>query len=234
MFTTIPMLSNCGGENLNYIVSIINPDGEKVIESICNEFECPVMLSMHGHGTATRSMLDLLGIESRDKRIIMVVANEEDTKAYIKEQKKRLYIDAPGNGITIIVPLKSVGGGKTLAYLGKGQVKSEKPDFNFDYELIMVIANEGTTDIVMDAARAVGARGGTVIHAKGTGADNAGKFFRVSIAQEKEIVLIVAKAGEKTKIMSSVLEQAGPDSEAGAIVFSMPVSEVAGFRVNEE
>ena len=36
------------------------------------------------------------------------------------------------------------------------------------YELLVVIANQGYTELVMDAARAAHAPGGTVIHAKGT------------------------------------------------------------------
>ena len=56
--------------------------------------------------------------------------------------------------------------------------------------LIIVIVNKGNTDVVMDAARSVGAGGGTVARAKGTGAEMA-KFFGVSISEEKEMVYIV-------------------------------------------
>ena len=98
----------------------------------------------------------------------------------------------------------------------------------------MAIANEGYTDAVMNAARAAGARGGTVIHGKGTGAENAQKFYNISIADEKEIVMIVASAEIKSEIMRSILEKAGPGSDAGALVFSLPVSEAAGFGFIEE
>ena len=53
------------------------------------------------------------------------------------------------------------------------------------HDLIVVIANQGSTDLVMDAAREAGATGGTVIHAKGTGTDLVRKFFGVSIASEQ-------------------------------------------------
>lgn len=39
----------------------------------------------------------------------------------------------------------------------------------------------------MNAARAAGARGGTVLHGKGTGAKGAPKFYNITIAQEKEM-----------------------------------------------
>ena len=93
----------------------------------------------------------------------------------------------------------------------------------------MVISNQGATDQVMDAARSAGARGGTVIHGLGTGSKNAEKFYRVSIAAEKEVVLIVSAADQKAAIMKAIIEKAGPDTKAGAIAFSLPVTELAGF-----
>ena len=41
----------------------------------------------------------------------------------------------------------------------------------------MCIVNTGFTDVVMDAARDKGARGGTVIHARGTANKEAEEFF---------------------------------------------------------
>ena len=121
-----------------------------------------------------------------------------------------------------------------MAYLNGGRSPKYTPDLSCAYELIIAIANEGGTDAVMNAARAAGARGGTVLHGKGTGAKGAPKFYNISIAAEKEVILIVSAAGQKAEIMRSILRKAGPDSDAGAIVFSLPASAVAGFGLLEE
>ena len=71
---------------------------------------------------------------------------------------------------------------------------SGKPDMNFEYELVYVILNEGHSDEVMDVARPAGATGGTVLSAKGTGIRQAEKFRGLSLANRKEVILIVAKA----------------------------------------
>ena len=218
---------------MNYVISILNPRGLEIQRSICREMGLRLALVVHGKGTATKGMLDLLGIQSRERRIVMTVADTSHTSTLIKEQRRRLYIDAPGNGVTISVPIKSVGGGRTLAFLSKEQELGGMPDINYDYELIVAIANEGCNDMVMDAARVAGAGGGTVLHGKGTGSSNAEKFFRVSIADEKELVLIVSRTAQKAAIMSSILKHAGPGTEAGAIVFSLPVCDVAGFGIAE-
>ena len=79
----------------------------------------------------------------------------------------------------------------------------------FENELIVVILNEGYSDTVMDAARAAGAGGGTVLHAKGTGHKKAVKFFGVSLAEEKDMIYIVSPASRKAKIMNAIEKAAG-------------------------
>ena len=103
-----------------------------------------------------------------------------------------------------------------------------------DYELLVAIANQGYIDTVMDASRAAKAGGGTVIHAKGTGMELAKKYLGVSLVEEKEVILIVTKSREKNQIMKAIMEQAGLDSKERTIVFSLPVTSVAGIRMLEE
>lgn len=215
---------------MNYIISICDPKAAHKLTEICSELGLRIAVSLHGRGTAVRSMLDILGIEDNEKRVILTIANRKKTKEFIREQKRRLFIGVPGHGVAVAVPIKSIGGGKTVAFLnGEQQIAKYTPELNYAYELITVIANEGRSDLVMNAARSAGAKGGTVLHGKSTGANDSEKFYNISISGEKEVILIVAEAAQKSEIMRSILKNAGPDSEAGAIVFSMPVSEVAGF-----
>ena len=72
-----------------------------------------------------------------------------------------------------------------------------------------------------------------MIHAKGTGMEKAEKFLGVSIVDEKEIAFIVAKAADKNAIMKSIMDKAGLGSPARAVVFSMPVTDTAGLRLQE-
>ena len=166
-------------------------------------------VTLHGRGTAVQSMLDLLGIESNERRVVLTIADAEKTAALIAAQKRRLHIGVPGHGIVIAVPIKSVGGGNTVAYLNGGRSPKYTPDLSCAYELIIAIANEGGTDAVMNAARAAGARGGTVLHGKGTGAKGAPKFYNISIAAEKEVILIVSAAGQKAEIMAPFCARLG-------------------------
>ena len=151
--------------------------------------------------------------------------------------QQKMQIDLPGMGIAFLVPLSSIGGKKALNYLLSGQkfVKEEESTLKeTKYELLVAIANQGYTELVMDAARQVHAAGGTVIHAKGTGTEKAEKFLGVTLVAEKEMVFIVVKSEQKNEIMKAIMEKAGLESKAKAIVFSLPVSATAGMRLMEE
>ena len=118
-----------------------------------------------------------------------------------------------------------------MAYLTDNMnMNSEKPSMKFSHELIYVILNEGFSDMVMAAARPAGATGGTVLAGKGTGARESEKFLGISLANEKDVVLIVADKQKKAAIMKAIIEKAGPGTEAGAICFSLPVTAVEGLR----
>lgn len=149
----------------------------------------------------------------------------------------KMLIDVPGTGVSFIVPLSSVGGRKTLQFLVNEQEFEKEEETTMkdtDYELLVAIANQGYIDTVMDAARSAKAGGGTVIHAKGTGMELAKKYLGVSLVEEKEVILIVTKSREKNQIMKAIMEQAGLDSKERTIVFSLPVTSVAGIRMLEE
>lgn len=138
---------------MNYVISIIAPTAEEKLVGICAELEIPLSVVLRGHGTAVRSMLELLGIESCERRIFMALADGEKSRRYIAEQKKKLHLGVPGHGIAVAVPIKSVGGGKAVAYLnGGGSGAKYAPPEKFAYEVIVAIANEGYTDAVMNAA----------------------------------------------------------------------------------
>lgn len=187
-------------------------------------------------GTATSEMLDCFGLEVTEKTVMMSVVTNDTWEKVKRGLEDNFQIDVPGTGIAFLLPLSSVGGKKALQFFADGQIYDKVEESvmkDTKYELIVVIANHGYSEEVMDAARAEGAGGGTVIHAKGTGLEKAEKFLGVSIADEKEIIYIVAKTADKNAIMKSIMENAGMNSRAKSVVFSIPVTDTAGLRLQE-
>ena len=219
---------------LYYVIAITDHDRGEAMNALYRAAGLRGILSMPGRGTATSEHLAIYGLDATEKYVISAIGNGSEAEGLIKSAKRKLFIDIPGNGVMLTVPLKSVAGGKTLAYLTDEQKLGGAPRMDFEHELIIVILNEGYSDFVMDAARAAGAGGGTVLHAKGTGGTRGEKFFSVSLADEKDMIYIIAHKDEKAAIMRSINEQAGPGSRAGAICFSLPISSVAGLRARED
>lgn len=202
------------------------------------EYEITVSLITFGRGITSSEILDSFGLETAQKVVIFSFVTDSEWIRIKTGLQRQMKIDVPGSGIAFIIPVSSVGGKKQLQFLTEGRdfKKAEEESVLKDtkYELLVVIANQGYTDTIMDAARKASAVGGTVIHAKGTGIEKAEKFLGVSIAAEKEIIFMVTRREGRNAIMRAIMEQAGLGSRAGSIVFSLPVTETAGMRLIED
>ena len=97
------------------------------------------------------------------------------------------------------------------------------------YVVIFTIVNEGFSDSVMSAAREAGAKGGTVIDARGTANAEAKALFDLEISGEKEIVVILVKEELKDSILKAINREVGLNKPGQGIVFSMPVDSVVGI-----
>ncbi|MDD6491734.1 MAG: P-II family nitrogen regulator [Firmicutes bacterium] len=222
---------------LYLMTTIVDRKKAKKYFELYNDNDRNVMFSIMGRGTASGDILDYIGLESIEKVIIFSVQEEEGWFHLKNQLQKKLKIDAPGEGIAFIVPLSSIGGKKPLQFLLENQNYQKEEESTLkdtERELIIVIANQGNIEMIMDAARGAGAYGGTVIHAIGTGMEQAVKFLGVSLAAEKEMIFIVTKKEQKNDIMKAIMEKAGIESRAGSIVFSLPVTDTAGLRLIED
>ena len=222
---------------LYMMVTITDRDRVKKFTNLYKESGVDVSAVTVGKGTAASEILDYFGLDGSEKCVIFQIVTDTKWKELKQDLRRKLQIDVPGTGIAFVIPLSSIGGKKALNYLTDGQdyVKGEETTLkDTKYELLVVIANQGYTELVMDAARSVHAAGGTVIHAKGTGTDKAEKFMGVTLVPEKEMVFIVVRREHKNNIMRAIMDQAGLESKARSIVFSLPVTDTAGMRLMEE
>ncbi|MCD7750324.1 MAG: P-II family nitrogen regulator [Lachnospiraceae bacterium] len=223
--------------SLNLMVTIINRNRIRHFTEFYNAQGLTVSCITLGMGTASSEILDYFGLDGSEKGVLFHVVTEDAWKKVKRALRSQMQIDVPGIGIAFLVPLSSIGGKKALNYLINGQEFQKEEESTLKetkYELLTVIANQGYTDMIMDAAREVHAAGGTVIHARGTGTDKAEQFLGVTLVPEKDMVFLVVKSSQKNDIMRAIMDKAGLDSEARSIVFSLPVTDTAGMRLIEE
>lgn len=98
-----------------------------------------------------------------------------------------------------------------------------------NYEVIFAIVNDGYADDVMAVAREQGARGGTIINARGVAKEEAAAFFGITVHTEKEIVMMVVPKAIKDNVLNAIYKEMGMAKKAQGIAFSLPVTDTAGL-----
>lgn len=221
-------------KDLNLLLTIVRRQDEEEFSAFFEKNHQPPAATLRAKGAARSKTLSLLGIEESEKTVFLSLVSGDAAKLLLKGLTRELYLDMPDRGIAVTCPLSSIGAG-ALATLVHGEInEKEGTDMNTEKELIVIIANRSATDLVIDAAREGGAVGGTVINAKGSAALGTNTFMGITLATEKEVILIVAKKEDRTPIMKSVVGKAGMNTPAEAVVFALPISDAAGFRNFED
>ncbi len=225
-------------QKMYLLVVIGNRREEADCIDLLKRHEVPRIYTMPAKGTTRQETLDMFGLESVDKSAHFVPVTHNKAQEILKALTYEMQIDLPQKGIALTVPLSSVSGASVLAAFAGGhendEMEGETLPMEIQKELIVVICEKGHTDEVMAAAREAGAGGGTILHAKGTGAEFAEKFYGITLAEEKELLFIVAKVEQKKEIMRAVSDRAGVQTPARAVSFSLPVTDTAGLRFFEE
>lgn len=222
---------------LYWMVTIIDRNQSRKFLSFYRNYGISVVLSTLGHGTAASNVLNYFSLEATQKAVLCAVVTDTVWNAVKKGLETIMQIDIPGTGVAFVVPVSSVGGKRQLQFITSGMpfTKGEESVLkDTKYELLVVVTNQGYTETIMEAARRGKAAGGTMIHAKGTGMEGAEKFLGVSLAAEKELIFIVVRREQKNEVMSAIMEDAGIETRAGAIVFSVPVTSTAGLRLTAD
>lgn len=219
---------------LSLMITVCEQSMGKRFRALYDGLGAGVHFSAHAHGTATSKVLSSFGLERSDKTVIHTMIENSTFPKVKQELERRFLIHMPGVGVVFTIPLSSIGGKRQLRFLLDRQEfqRGEETELKSTaQELIIIIANQGYTEIIMDAARSAGAGGGTVIHAKGTGMAGSEKFFGFVLAEEKEMIYIVVPTHRKDAVMRAVMDEAGIKKEAQAICFSLPVTDTAGMRL---
>ena len=99
-----------------------------------------------------------------------------------------------------------------------------------DFQMIFCIVNAGFSGEVMDAARAVGATGGTIIHARGTASKEAEAEFKITINPEKDLIILAVHETIKDAVLKAIYEHVGLGTDGNGVAFSLPISNSVGIK----
>ena len=195
----------------------------------------PLHYRMSAAGTASSEMRDILGFENTEKVAMLSILSREAAKETLTRLRRGLKIGSTNSGIAFTVPITGLSM-LVLRMMENAKSPAENNEKrratrmnNMKYSMIAAIVNQGYSENVMEAARAAGATGGTVIHSRSVGNDALAGAWGFAVEDEREIVMIVAESETKLAIMQAISDACGIKSDAKGIVVSMPIENVIGL-----
>jgi nitrogen regulatory protein PII len=222
---------------LCYLVVVVNEGQDGAIIKIIYDCGGSVCFSCHGEGTASSDLYDVLGLSNTKKRVVLSPIPENVWSVIKRKIEERFAASQWAKGIAYLVDIDSICGTSSYRFLtndrnqkkNQGGIMEEQIEKKNDYEVVMAIVNDGFTDLVMEAAWKAGARGGTILTARGTGNKDIEKYFGVAITPEKQIVMILVPKAIKDAVITAIYKDVGINTKGQGIAFSFPASDVIGI-----
>lgn len=221
-----------GKKSIKMMVSVVERSHGKPLSKFFTAQGISFHYQCHGEGTATSDLLKILGIGSPERDVLFSFAAGEivDRLMYqLRNDELEGHVDT--KGIVFCMPLTGLNNVIATILFAKENSMAldggERMEQAGNNSLILMAVNQGHTDAVMNTAREAGARGGTVIRARWAGSEESEKLYGITLQQEKEIILIVANGDKRKKIMEAVNEKHGLSAEAGAMICSLGIDQIA-------
>ena len=220
---------------LEALFTIMDIGLDDVLIDLYEENKIPFILLTYGHGSAKSKIYEMLGYGGPKKIVSISIHTDKVSDFIMSRLHNKIDLGRPGTGIVFTISLSSVN--RVLAKICSEacenlkigsesmSVTSKEP-----YQLIIAVVNSGYFGQVMDAAKAAGANGGTLVHARSLGSKEAAKYLGITVQPEKDLVMILAPQEKRLAIMERITAEAGLNTEARGSCFSLPVNSVMGVE----
>lgn len=210
--------------HLEMLVVIVEQNKASKVLHLADEKGVTASVAMLGRGTASRTLFDYLGLNDKKKAVLMLFGKTEEIMDLADYLVEKLEMDKPNHGIAYIESAFNVFGTEDNANGSENIKRGEKM-----YNAIYTIVEKGNADDVIEAAQKGGSRGGTVMHARGSGSEEARKVFNMLIEPEKEIVLIISEEAKTKDIVESIRKETQIEEEGKGIIFVTNVVNTYGL-----
>lgn len=210
--------------HLEMLVVIVEHNKASKVLHLADEKGVTASVAMLGRGTASRTIFDYLGLNDKKKAVLMLFGKTEEIMDLADYLVEKLEMDKPNHGIAYIESAFNVFGTEDNANGSENIKRGENM-----YNAIYTIVEKGNADDVIEAAEKAGSRGGTVMHARGSGSEEARKVFNMLIEPEKEIVLIISEEAKTKDIVESIRKETGIEEQGKGIIFVTRVEQTYGL-----
>ena len=216
-------------EAMKLILSIVERGHGAAMLRLYRKQQVPIHIQCAGRGTATSEIMDILGLGSSEKDVVISFAAASAARKLLHDLDNELRGQTGGAGIAVCVPLSGLNSlvASLAAYHAESIREKEGNEMKrTENSLILAMCARGCTDDVMSTAKAHGARGGTVIKARLSGREELEEACEVDLKAEREIVAIVVPTELRGPIMEAINAKHGLRSEAQAALCSLPIEQI--------
>ncbi|MDR0948513.1 MAG: hypothetical protein LBM69_03205 [Lachnospiraceae bacterium] len=214
---------------IKLIVAFVGRGEGKEIAKFLQRNQIEISFHSLGRGTATSELMDVLGLGSSQKDVILALSNAELSERVHKQIGEATGTAIRARGIVFSLPITGLNN-MIATILNTRVIGSQMGAFmeieNQENSLILIAVNQGFTDEVMDTARAAGATGGTIIKARFSGEKESAHLYGIQVQAEKEIIAIVSPTKLRNVIMETVNRKHGQSTDASAILLSLGIDQL--------
>lgn len=218
-------------DRMKLLVSIVERGHGVAMQRLYGKYQLFLYLQCAGRGTATSEIMDILGLGSTEKDVVLTFASQAPAAALLHDLDNDLRGGVGTSGIVFSLPLSALNG-MSAALIdfkaeewkhGNGGTTMEPTTEN---TLILAVCRRGHTDAVMATAKAHGARGGTVIKGRLSGSEDLEQAYGLDLTPEREVVAIVVPRDKRGPIMDAVNAAHGLRQEAQTILCALPIDHI--------
>lgn len=206
--------------------TVVNRGKANAVLNKAREYGAAGGMIFYGEGTVQSKLMQRLGLTETQKEILMISAPSELCDKLHEKLSKAFRFHRWNKGIAFTIPF--------IRYRTQSQdLKQSEPqdDSDISHYCIMTIVDKGRSRECIKAARAAGARGGTLFHGTGAGVP-ADFYYPLVIEPQKDIVMIITTKEKVAPIRESITSQMELDKPWNGMIFTLPVSRASGLYEN--
>lgn len=206
---------------------VVNNNMASKIMNLAKKIGIRGATTIFGHGTYKNSFLEFFAINHSHKEIVIIIAEKERIKVFMEFLDLQFEFKKHNHGIAFTIGMLDAYG------LNNSEIKyrdTRKEEACIMYNAIFAIVDKGNGELVVEAANKAGAKGATIINARGSGSKETQKIFAIEIEPEKEMILVLAEKKLVDPICESINKELKIEEPGRGIIFVQEVNKVYGIK----
>ncbi len=220
-------------KNHKLVIAIVKKGAARKAMQAAEEAGAEGGTSLMAAGIGIHEKSSFLGIPLRpEKEVILILVRDEISEEVLHAMCDSCHIHKPAHGLAILLDVPAVTGICHLCENPPPELQEERrftmEENAFRYKLIVTIVNKGYSEVVLEASKKAGARGGTILFGRGTGVHEQMKLLGITIEPEKEIVLTLIEKEKTQPVLEEIVQQAQLNKPGKGIAFILNVEQITG------